>query len=238
MENLFVFAFCWPQCLLLTVSRPFSGNLSELSQLFLWCGFFFPSCLTIPARWSPHHRSLHQRCRYKPFFRAKNTFGCSDLRFRASGLGLGSNGGPWKELSVQSASTVQPRLSGHSGGVTAVFLLKPPIFILKNYPILSLITSPLCMACRVKNATNTHFSVSPGVSEDANFTAIEGNLYLFPTCVHVLCLSARCVGGHLITAWMWSLVPSEGEKAGWTGTLHHLRAGSSLFTWKSINSGC
>lgn len=80
-----------------------------------------------------------------------------------------------------------------------MFLLKPPIFILKNYPILSLITSPL-YACRVKNATNTHFSVDPGVSEDANLAAIEGNLYLFPTCVRVLCLSALCVGGHLMTA--------------------------------------
>lgn len=74
-----------------------------------------------------------------------------------------------------------------------MFLQKPPIFILKNYPILSLITSPLCMVCRVKYATNTHFSANPAVSEDANFTAIEGNLYLFPTCVHVLCLFAtRC----------------------------------------------
>lgn len=90
---------------------------------------------------------------------------------------------------MQSTS-VQARLSGHSGGVTAVFLQKPPIFILKNYPIPSLITSPLCMVCRVKYATNTNFSVNPAVSEDANFTAIEGNLYLFPTCVHVLCLSA------------------------------------------------
>lgn len=78
--------------------------------------------------------------------------------------------------------------------MTAVFLQKPPIFILKNYPILSLITSPLCMVCRVKYATNTHFSVNPAVSEDANFTAIEGNLYLFPTCVHVLCLSATWRG--------------------------------------------
>lgn len=46
------------------------------------------------------------------------------------------------------------------------------------------------MVCRVKNATNTHFSANPAVSKDANFTAIEGNLYLFPTCVHVLCLFA------------------------------------------------
>lgn len=94
-----------------------------------------------------------------------------------------------RAMEVQSTS-MQARLSGLSGGVTAVFLQKPPIFILKNYPILSLITSPLCMACRVKYGTNTHFSVNAAVSEDANFTAIEGNLYLFPTCMHVLCLSA------------------------------------------------
>lgn len=51
-----------------TVSRPYSGNLFELSQLFLWCGFFLSSCLTIPAWRNPHHRSLHQRYRYKPAF--------------------------------------------------------------------------------------------------------------------------------------------------------------------------
>lgn len=137
----------------------------------------------IPAWCSPHHRRRMPHINW--LYWGKGRFDCADLTYLFCWTE-----GVRKQPLVQSASAVQARLSGHSGGVTAVFLQKPPIFILKNYPILSLITSPLCTVCRVKHATNTHFYVNPAVSEDANFTAIEGNLYLFPTCVHVLCLSA------------------------------------------------
>lgn len=59
--------------LLTSVFAP--DGLSTIFWEFVWTFptlpvvwfLFFPSCLTIPARWSPQHRSLHQRCRYKPF---------------------------------------------------------------------------------------------------------------------------------------------------------------------------
>lgn len=198
LDKTLPFTFWWPCCLYPiapTRSQPCLGICLKLSQLFLRCGFFLSRSFTIPARWSPHHGSLHRRRRRgrrlpikSCFIEQKEIWLC---RSKVSRLPARSC---FKQKATESASALQARLSGHSGGVTAVFSQKPPIFILKNYPILSLITSPLCMVCRVKYATNTHFSVNPAVSEDANFTAIEGNLYLFPTCVHVLCLSATWRG--------------------------------------------
>lgn len=61
-----------------------------------------------------------------------------------------------------------------------------------SYSLLNLI----CCVCSMKGTTNFHFAVQPSVGQ----MNVGGNHSLFPTCLPVLCLSAVCVGGHLITA--------------------------------------
>lgn len=77
--------------------------------------------------------------------------------------------------------------------------------------------------CSTKGKTNFHFAVQPSVVQgQMNFLALEGNLYLFPTCLPVCVSFCRLCGwscNHSLTVVPH---PSEGERADWIRALQHL----------------
>lgn len=109
----------------------------------------------------------------------------------------------------QLAQTLRPRWSTHT--------VNSSIFILKklSFSILNLISLDCVFyVCSTKGKTNFHFAVQPSVVQgQMNFLALEGNLYLFPTCLPVCVSFCRLCGwscNHSLTVVPH---PSEGERA-------------------------